>query len=377
MLRSLLLISLPLLLAGAGSAAAAGTDDGDYHAVTVAEGLEYPWGLVFLPDGSMLVSERPGRLRRVAPDGTLSAPLDGVPAVYFAGQGGLLDLALHPRFAENNLVYLSYAHGGPRENATRVARAALGESALEDLEVIFTARPAKGTPQHYAGTMAFRGDATLLVSVGDGFDYREQAQNLESLLGKTVRITDDGGIPPDNPFVGRDDAAPEVWTYGHRNAQGLVVDPVSGRVYQHEHGPRGGDELNVLRPGRNYGWPAITHGIDYSGAYVSPFSELPDMEQPLKYWVPSIAPSGLTLYRGSAFPEWQGDLFLGALVDMEVRRIDLEDGRVVGEQALLGELGERIRNVRVGPDEHLYVVTDSEEGRILRVERSRPGGRSH
>jgi len=369
MLRSLLLMTLPLLLAGGAGAATNGNETGEYRAVTVADGLEYPWGLVFLPDGSMLVSERPGRLRRVAADGTVSAPLDGVPAVYFAGQGGLLDLALHPRFTDNELVYLSYAHGGPRGNATRVARAVLGDSGLRDLEVIFTARPLKDTPQHYAGTLAFRDDETLLITVGDGFDYREQAQNLESLLGKTVRIADDGSIPPDNPFVGRDDAAPEVWTYGHRNAQGLVVDPVSGRVYQHEHGPRGGDELNLLRPGRNYGWPAITYGIDYSGAYVSPFSELPDMEQPLKHWTPSIAPSGLALYRGNVFAEWHGDLFLGALVDMEVRRIDLEDGRILGEQALLGELGERIRNVRVGPDEHLYIVTDSQQGRILRLER--------
>jgi aldose sugar dehydrogenase len=373
MLRLPLMMTLSLLLTGPAAAGtettSAGTVSGDYRAVTVAEGLELPWGLAFLEDGAMLVTERPGRLRRVGADGSLSEPLDGVPPVYFAGQGGLLDVALHPAFADNRLVYLSYAHGDSVDNAARVARAVLGADGLTDLEVIFTARPGKDTPQHYAGSMAFLDDGTLLLNIGDGFDYREQAQNLQSLLGKTVRLNDDGSIPEDNPFVGRDDAAPEIWTYGHRNAQGLVADPVSGRVYQHEHGPRGGDELNLLQPGRNYGWPAVTHGLDYSGAYVSPFSELPGMEPPLQHWVPSIAPSGLTIYRGSAFPEWYGDLFLGALVDQEVRRIDMDDGRVVGEHALLSELGERIRNVRVGPDEHLYIVTDSTQGRILRLER--------
>lgn len=373
MLRLLLMTTLPLLLTAPAAAStattSAATANGDYRAVTVAEGLEMPWGLAFLEDGAMLVSERPGRLRRVAADGSVSEPLDGVPPVYFAGQGGLLDVALHPRFAANRLVYLSYAHGDSVDNATRVARAVLGADGLRDLEVIFTARPGKDTPQHYAGSMAFLEDGTLLANIGDGFDYREEAQNLQSLLGKTVRLNDDGSIPADNPFVGRDDAAPEVWTYGHRNAQGLVADPVSGRIYQHEHGPRGGDELNLLQAGRNYGWPAVTHGVDYSGAYVSPFSELPGMEPPLLHWVPSIAPSGMTIYRGSVFPEWDGDLFLGALVDQEVRRIEMADGQVVGEHALLGELGERIRNVRVGPDEHLYIVTDSPQGRILRLER--------
>lgn len=366
--RRLAALAALLWAASANGADTSGAADG-YRAVTVAEGLELPWGLAFLPDGELLVTERPGRLRRVSADGTVGEPLAGVPEVYFRGQGGLLDLVLHPAFADTRLVYLSYAHGGPRENATRVARARLGSAGLEDLEVIFTAEPAKDTPQHYAGTMAFLPDGTLLVSVGDGFDFREHAQDLGSMLGKTVRLNDDGTVPPDNPFVDRPGAAAAVWTYGHRNAQGLAVDPVSGVVYQHEHGPRGGDELNVLRPGRNYGWPAITYGMDYSGAYVSPFTEWPGMEQPLLYWVPSIGPSGLAVYRGERFPEWNGDLFVGALVDRELRRIDLESGRVAGEQALFGELGERIRNVKVGPDGYLYLLTDNERGRILRVER--------
>jgi aldose sugar dehydrogenase len=363
-MRRLLLVGLVSLTATAVAADTAG-----YRVTTVAEGLELPWGLAFLPDGGMLVTERPGRLRRVSADGAVSAPLAGVPDVYFAGQGGMLDVVLHPRFADTGLVYLSYAYGNARESATRVARGVLGEAGIGALDVIFTAVPWKDTPQHYGGAMTFLGDGTLLVTTGDGFDYREQAQDLASMLGKTIRITAAGEVPDDNPFVGRPGAAPEVWSYGHRNAQGLAVDTDSGRVYLHEHGPRGGDELNLLQPGRNYGWPVITYGKDYSGAYVSPYTELAGMEQPLLYWIPSIAPSGLAVYRGEAFPEWQGDLFLGALVDREVRRIDLEGGQVVDDQALFSNLEERIRNVELGPDGHLYLVTDSDQGRILRVER--------
>ena len=362
MIRTLLFLAL------AAFAVQASAED-DYALTTVAEGLEFPWGLAFLPDGGMLVTERPGRLRRVAADGSVSEPLAGVPAVFYQGQGGLLDIALHPEFATNALVYLSYAHGDGNANGTRVARGRLGDAGLETLEVIFTAQPSKDTPQHYGGSMAFMNDGTLLLTTGDGFDHREQAQNLASMLGKTIRIDDDGSIPADNPFVGREDAADAVWTYGHRNPQGLVVDPASGRVYQHEHGPRGGDELNLLRPGGNYGWPATTYGKDYTGAHVSPFTTLPGMEQPLLHWTPSIAPSGLTIYGADAFPEWQGDLFVGALVDQEVRRLRLQDGEVVAQDALFSDLGERIRNVKVGPDGHLYLVTDSAEGRILRVDR--------
>ncbi|MEQ9005281.1 MAG: PQQ-dependent sugar dehydrogenase, partial [Pseudomonadales bacterium] len=322
-----------------------------------------------------------------AADGTVSAPLAGVPEVYFRGQGGLLDVILHPAFADNGLVYLSYAHGGPDANATRVARARLTDSGLVDLEAVLTVAPTKDTPQHYGGSMAWLRDGTLLITTGDGFDYREQAQNVDGMLGKTLRIGDDGSIPADNPFAAEASgsaaeasgsaaeaggAAP-VWTWGHRNPQGLAVDPVTGRAYQHEHGPRGGDELNLLKPGRNYGWPVVTHGLDYTGAYVSPFQELPDMEGALTHWVPSIAPSGLAIYRAEAFPEWQGNLFVGALVNREVRRLVLENGQVAAEHAMFGELGERIRNVKVGPDGHLYLVTDSEQGRIVRVDRANGG----
>jgi aldose sugar dehydrogenase len=345
-------------------------DDVDYVLTTVADGLELPWGLAFLPDGGLLVTERPGRLRWVDADGAVSEPLDGVPPVFFRGQGGLLDVALHPDFDGNGLVYLSYAHGNAGANATRIVRGVLGEGRLDNVEVIFTVEPSKDTPQHYGGSLAFLGDGTLLLTTGDGFDYREAAQDVNGLLGKTVRVHDDGSIPRDNPFADGGGAA-ALWTYGHRNPQGLTVDPVTGRVYQHEHGPRGGDELNLLRPGRNYGWPMTTHGVDYTGAYVSPFTELPGIEPPLLHWTPSIAPSGLAIYRAAAFPEWQGDLFVGALVDREVRRLVLKDGQVAEQQALFGELGERIRNVKVGPDGHLYLVTDSTDGRVIRVDRAR------
>jgi aldose sugar dehydrogenase len=375
MAMSKILVCCIAMLALAAAAAPTGAaaeraDDVDYVLTTVADGLELPWGLAFLPDGGLLVTERPGRLRRVAASGAVSEPLDGVPPVFFRGQGGLLDVALHPDFADNGLVYLSYAHGNAAANATRIARGVLGEAGLESVEAIFTVEPSKDTPQHYGGSLAFLGDGTLLLTTGDGFDYREAAQDVNGLLGKTVRIHDDGRIPRDNPFAEGGGAA-ALWTYGHRNPQGLTVDPVTGRVYQHEHGPRGGDELNLLRPGRNYGWPMTTHGVDYTGAYVSPFRELPGIEPPLTHWTPSIAPSGLAIYRAAAFPEWQGNLFVGALVDREVRRLVLTDGQVAEEQALFGELGERIRNVKVGLDGHLYLVTDSADGRVIRVDRAR------
>jgi glucose/arabinose dehydrogenase len=340
-----------------------------YELVTVAEPLAHPWGIAFLPAGELLVTEHPGALRRIAADGSVSEPLEGVPPVFYAGQGGLLDVALHPDFATNGLVYLSYSHGDRQANATRIARGRLTASGLQDVEVIYTVAPTKAGPQHYGGMMAFMKDGTLLLTTGDGFNYREAAQDRGSQLGKTLRINADGSIPADNPFAADPDPeARAVWTFGHRNPQGLAVDPRTGDVYQHEHGPRGGDELNLLQPGRNYGWPAATFGIDYSGARVSPYTELPGMEAPLKYWVPSIAPSGLAIYTADRFPQWQGSLFVGALVDREVRRLTLADGAVVGEEALFSELGARIRNVRVGPDGFIYLLTDSSDGKVVRVE---------
>ncbi|MEP5763894.1 MAG: PQQ-dependent sugar dehydrogenase [Halieaceae bacterium] len=343
----------------------------DYKLDTIAEGFEYPWSITFLPGGELLVTQRGGQLLRVSADGSQRKQLNGVPATYVAGQGGFFDVVLHPDFADNNMVYLSFAHGTPAANATRIVRGTLAEDGLENVEVILTVEPFKDTPQHYGGRFAFLPDGTLLLTTGDGFEYREKAQDPSVQFGKTLRVNDDGSVPADNPFAGAGDASAKVWTYGHRNPQGIVVDQDTGAVYLHEHGPRGGDELNLLQPGSNYGWPAITYGLDYSGAYVSPFTEHAGMEQPLWHWVPSIAPAGMTWYDGDAFPQWRGDLFVTALVDKEVRRLDLEDGKIVSETPLFSEIGERLRDIRTAPDGSLYILTDSEAGKIVRVSPAR------
>ena len=351
------------------SLAVAAASAQDYKLVPVAEGLDFPWCVAFLPSGAMLLTELGGTLREVSPEGELGDPIAGVPEVYRLSQGGLFDVLLHPDFAGNQTLFLSYAAPPADDNATQILRARLVNGALVDGEVIFSAQPRKSTAVHYGGRMAFLPDGTLLLTTGDGFDFREAAQDLGSLLGKTVRIRPDGGIPEDNPFIGHDGAHPAIYTTGHRNAQGLAVAH-DGTVYLNEHGPRGGDETNQLTAGANYGWPAVTYGIDYNGAYVSPFQEAPGMAAPLDHWTPSIAPSGLAVYAGERFPEWRGDLFTGALVDEEVRRLDIENGAVVGEEALFSELGRRIRDVRAH-DGYLYVVEDGENARIWRVEPSR------
>jgi glucose/arabinose dehydrogenase len=340
----------------------------DYRVETIAEGLSYPWSIAFLPDGEILVTERDGYLRSIR-DGQLNpVAIRGVPEVYVAGQGGLFDVVIDPDYERTGYIYLSYAQGSRKANATQVARARLEENQLVDLEVIFTVEPTKDTPHHFGGRMAWMTDGTLLVTTGDGFDFREKAQVLESLLGKIIRINPDGSIPDDNPFIGRSDARPEIWSYGHRNPQAILRDPHSGKVYSHEHGPRGGDELNIIEPGQNYGWPVITWGIDYNGAKISPYTEYPGMEQPLEYWVPSIAPGGMDIYYGDVFPAWQGDIFVAALAEKTIRRLDMEDGAVVGQQILFENLGERMRDVRVGPDGFLYLLTDSSpNGKVLRV----------
>ncbi|MDA1075846.1 MAG: PQQ-dependent sugar dehydrogenase [Proteobacteria bacterium] len=348
-------------------AVAFGVEAAEYQLTTIASGLDAPWGLAFPPAGGVLVTEQVGALRYIASDGTVSEPIAGVPDVHYRSQGGLFDVLLHPEFARNQILYLSYAALPAGANATEVMRARWTDDGLVEKRVIFRVAPDKPTPVHYGGRMRFLADGTILLTTGDGFDFRESAQNTSSLLGKTVRFNDDGSIPEDNPFVNDPSAHPAVYSFGHRNPQGLVIDPVTQIIYLNEHGPRGGDETNVIEPGANYGWPAITYGMDYNGAYVSAFSEAPGMQQPLNYWVPSIAPSGLTIYRGSRFPQWDGDLFTGALVDAEVRRLDLQNGKVVDEEALFAELGARIRDVRTH-DGYLYVVTDGIGGKIVRVE---------
>ena len=355
-----LILGLTLSLAVAAAAAR------DYQLLPVAEGLDFPWCVAFLPDGGLLVTELGGTLRKVSPEGVLGDPIADVPEVHHMSQGGLFDVLLHPDFERNQTLFLSYAAPPADDNATEVLRARLVDGALVDGDVIFSVQPRKPTAVHYGGRMAFLPDGTLLLTSGDGFDFREASQDLGSLLGKTVRIHLDGSIPQDNPFIGHDGAHPAIYSYGHRNAQGLAVAD-DGTAYLNEHGPRGGDETNRLAPGANYGWPAVTHGIDYNGAYVSPFQEAPGMAVPLNHWIPSIAPSGLAIYAGERFPEWRGDLFTGALVDGEVRRLDMVDGAVVGEEVLFSELGRRIRDVR-SHDGYLYVVEDGEDARIWRVE---------
>ena len=336
----------------------------------VAKGLEHPWGLAFLPDGHLLVTERPGRLRRVGRDGALSAPLAGVPAVLARGQGGLLDVALSPDFARDRLVYLSFAEPGSGGAATAVARGRLGEAGLEGTEVIWRQTPKGGGAIHWGSRLVFRPDGTLLVTLGDR-NQRERAQDLSVTLGKVVRLNADGSIPRDNPFVGRNGARPEIWSYGHRNAQAAALD-ATGQLWTVEHGARGGDELNRPEPGKNYGWPVITYGVDYSGERIGEGTARPGMEQPVYYWDPVIAPSGAVFYTGAAFPAWRGDLFVGSLTPGGLVRLRLADRRVVLEERYAGELAERIRDVRQSPDGLIYLLTDSAGGRILRLEP--PGG---
>ncbi|NNF66316.1 MAG: PQQ-dependent sugar dehydrogenase [Gammaproteobacteria bacterium] len=342
--------------------APAGVVATEYRLETLNDQLEAPWCVTFLPDGGFLVTEMAGRLKHLDNAGKTLASIDGVPEVYYASQGGLFDVLLHPDFEKNSLLYLSYAEGLAKSNATVIARARLKNDALQELEVIFRTEPKKDTPVHYGGRMLFLPDGTLLLTTGDGFDYREAAQDIKNQLGKTIRINDDGTPAKDNPFP----KSPYVWSYGHRNPQGLAISQ-SGIVYQHEHGPRGGDEINIIERGVNYGWPAITHGVDYSGAMISPFTEWKGMAQPQHHWTPSIAPSGLAIYEGTHFPQWQGDLFIGALVDREVRRVRFKDGYVVNEESLFSELGARIRDLRTDPDGFLYILTDGTPGKLLRV----------
>ncbi len=332
-----------------------------YRLQTVTDALTSPWCVAFLPGGDFLATELAGALKRINADGTRVSEIAGVPQVYYAGQGGLFDVLVHPRFADNRVLYLSYAQGTPKDNGVAIMRARLSGNSLEDAKVIYRNAARKDTPVHYGGRMAWAEDGSLLLSSGDGFDYREAAQDRTSELGKLIRITEDGASAPGNPFAN----APNVWSYGHRNPQGLAVDS-RGQVYMHEHGPRGGDEVNVIQQGLNYGWPAITYGIDYNGAKVSPYTEWDGMEQPVHYWVPSIAPSGLAVYEGEAFPQWRGDLFVGALVDQEVRRLHMKDGQVVSETSMFSELNARVRDVRMGPDGALYLLTES-PGRLVRV----------
>lgn len=372
---------LAVLLAGSAAAAAIGprratgasadeqsSAKARFRVVTVAEGLERPWSLGFLPDASLLVTEKPGRMRRIGGDGKLSEPLGNVPTVLARGQAGLLDVVPSPSFPGDRTIFFSYSEPTRGGGRTAVARARLDSSALADVRVIF--RQAQDPPggNHWGSRLVFARDGNLFVTLGDRFEFRDRAQDLDSHFGKIVRIAPDGSIPPDNPFVKRQGALPEIWSLGHRNLQGAALNPASGELWTSEHGARGGDEINIPRAGRNYGWPLITHGVDYSGARIGVGSEKEGLEQPVLHWTPSIAPSGLAFYQGDRFPGWRGNLFAGSLKNQMLVRMELQGDRVVGQERLLESLGERIRDVRAGPDGLLYLLTDSQRGRLLRLE---------
>ena len=335
--------------------------------VTVARGLENPWGLAFLPDARMLVTERPGRLRYIDRIGNISKPLGGVPEVYARGQGGLLDVALDPHFADNKLVYLSYAEPGKEGGGTAVGRGRLKENRLEDFRVIFRQVPKANTRVHFGSRLVFSRDGTLFITIGER-GQRERAQDFSIHRGQVIRVMPDGTVPEDNPFVGRLGYRPETWSHGHRNPQSAALHPETGRLWTVEHGARGGDEINIPLKGRNYGWPVISFGRHYSGLKIGEGTHKEGMEQPVYYWDPSIAPSGMAFYTADRFRAWKGNLLVGALKGQMLVRLELKGEEVVREERMLQGLEERIRDVRQGPDGFVYLLTDSEDGRVLRLE---------
>lgn len=350
----------------------------NFKTTTITEGLERPWAMAWLPDGAILITERPGRLRIVR-DGKLDPQaITGVPEVFAVNHGGLLDISLHPDFAENRLVYFTYAHGTNQANHTRVARAVFDGTSLQNWSDIFEVSPTKPDGQHFGSRIVWLPDKTMLVAFGDGGNpplqlngelIRKQAQNLKSHLGSVVRLNDDGSIPQDNPFIGNSDANPAIWSYGHRNIQGMTVNPTTNQVWSTEHGSKGGDELNLMTAGQNYGWPEVSYSDEYTGGKVAEISSRPDVLEPKVIWTPSIAPSGLAFYDAGLHPskQWQGDLFAGGLVSRDVRHLDLDsEGNILKEESI--PIGQRVRDVRQGSDGMLYVLTDEQNGQLIRIE---------
>lgn len=374
------LLLASLLAAGCDARTGPATVSGEvpeaqgWRTEVVAEGLVHPWGIAWLPDGAALVTERPGRLRLIR-DGRLDPqPVAGVPAVLAEGQGGLLDVALHPRFAENRLVYLTLSVGTPEANRTALARGRLEGHTLRDPGIIFQNADAKSGGQHFGSRLLWLPDGSLLMSIGDGgnpplsfagANIRDQAQNPATHFGSILRLRDDGSPHPDNPFGRQPGARPELWSIGHRNVQGLALDPASGRVWANEHGSRGGDELNLVEGGGNYGWPVVTYSNEYWGPPVSAETSRPGIAEPVLVWTPSKAPSGLAVYTGDRYPGWKGNLFSGALKFQQIRRLVVDGTRVAGEEKLT--IGRRVRDVRQGPDGYLYVLTDEPKGQLLRI----------
>ena len=337
---------------------------------TMATGLEYPWGIVFLPDGSALVTEKAGRLRLLK-DGKLSTPISGVPLVLYKGQAGLFDVAMHPDYATNQFVYLSFAKGTEKDNATTLIRAKFDGKTLSAVTQIFESNPHKKGTNHFGARILFLPDKTLLLSLGEGFSYKDEAQNLMSDFGKIMHLRDDGVPIDDHQFSTSNDQNVKshkgIFSYGHRNPQGLAFDKATNTIYENEHGPRGGDEINVLVTGKNYGWPKITYGVDYTGLPISDKVAMDGMEQPLLYWVPSIAPSGMTFYDKDLFADWKGDLLVSALAGEQLRRVELKAGKVMKQETFLTELKTRFRNITTAPDGSIWVLTDEPKGKVLKL----------
>ncbi len=346
-----------------------------FKQITLVKDLERPWGMAWLPDGAILITERVGRVK-ILRNGLLEEiAIANIPNLFISGQAGLLDISLHPRFDQNNLVYLTYSSGNLQSNYTSVLRAKFDGKALVEPQVIFEVKPSKSGNQHFGSRIAWLPDQTMLVAIGDGGNpplalngelIRNQAQKLDSQLGKILRIKDDGSIPSDNPFVKNSSANPAIWSYGHRNIQGLFADPLSQQVWATEHGARGGDELNLIEAGKNYGWPVVSFSQEYIGGKVSTETSRPDMVDPKLVWTPSVAPSGLMIYRGDRFPEWKGNLFAGALVSKEVVRIKIEANKTVIQENI--PIGQRVRDVRQGKDGFIYILTDEQAGQLIRLE---------
>lgn len=352
---------------------AEGTHQSEEHKFKVVEYVNWlsnPWGMAFLPNGDILVTEKRKKQLRIIRNGKLDeSPIVGLPRnIDTGGQGGLLDVTAHPNFKENNLVYFSYSGTGKGGKGTEVAKGKLSGNKLENVQTIFKVSPKTSGSHHYGSRLQFAKDGTLFITTGDRYSYLKEAQNPSNHLGSVIRINDDGSIPKDNPFVGHAKFKPETYSYGHRNAQGLTLNPKDNSLWLHEHGPRGGDELNKLdKPGANYGWPKVTYGIDYSGSIISNKTKAPGIIPPVIYWKPSIAPSGMSFYTGDKFPNWQDNLFVGALAGAHLRRIVFNGDKVIKQEVLLKHTA-RFRDVKTGPDGYIYLLTDDSQGQLLRLE---------